>query len=93
MTTMTTEKPTFTQACRRYRTEAASDYVQPDKAASSRKGQGWLLIDEAGVLVAIVNDNGAVQYGAALAAWSRQFAQGQPSPARQPVIDGYHHRK
>ena len=44
-------------------------------------------------LLAIVQDAGDVMHGAALAAWSRQFAQGQPSPARQPVIDGYHRRK
>jgi hypothetical protein len=82
MTAMTTETPTFTQACRRYRTEAGDAFQTPSKTASSRKGEGWLLNDSDGTLLAAVQDSGAVLHGAALAAWSRQLSAGMPAPRR-----------
>ena len=80
---MTTESaPTFKEATKRYRTEAGDAYQTPSKTASSRKGEGWLLNDSDGTLLAAVQDSGAVLHGAALNAWSRQLSAGMPAPRR-----------
>jgi hypothetical protein len=79
---MTTETPTFTQACRRYRTEAGDEYQQPDKTLSTHQRGAWLLNDCDKRLLAIVQDSGAVIFGPALLAWSRQLSAGMPAPRR-----------
>jgi len=78
---MTTESaPTFKEATKRYRIEAGDAFQTPSKTTSSRKGQGWLLNNPNGALLAIVRDDGTVLHGPALNAWSRQLMMGIPGP-------------
>ena len=73
--------PTFRDAVARYKASAA-DYEKPDKAASSRKGEAWLLNASDKRLLAIVQDTGDVLHGATLNAYYRQLSEGMQAPSR-----------
>ena len=72
--------PTFKDAAKLYKKAACADFEKPDKTASSRKGEAWLLNAADKTLLAVVQDGGHVMHGAALNAWSRQLMMGIPGP-------------
>jgi hypothetical protein len=79
----------FKEAVKRYRNASADAFEKPDKVKSYLRNDAWHLLGDSSELLAVVFTDGTVTHGAALAAWSRQFAQGQPSPARQPSVTGH----